>query len=120
MCPSLPFAQMPKVRTLCIILELDKALLKFLTLCSPVLVLIVGRRLQLHRGIVPIMLQSTLDPGCANTSMSVLRAEAIRTAKELGFLKTGDRVITVDRTVGKAHDMHHYSHNMKVATIREN
>jgi pyruvate kinase len=80
----------------------------------------VGRRLQLHRGIVPIMLQSTLDPGCANTSMSVLRAEAIRTAKELGFLKTGDRVITVDRTVGKAHDMHHYSHNMKVATIREN
>ena len=66
------------------------------------------------------MLQSSLDPGSANTSMSVLRAEAIRTAKELGFVKTGDRIITVDRTVGKAHDMHHYSHNMKVATIRDN
>lgn len=80
----------------------------------------VGRRLQLHRSIVPIMLQSSLDPGSMDTSMSVLRAEAIRTAKELGFLKTGDRIITVDRTVGKAHDMHHYSHNMKVSTIRDN
>ena len=80
----------------------------------------VGRRLQLHRSIVPIMLQSSMDPGSAATSMGILRAEAIRTAKELGFVKTGDRVITVDRSVGKAHDMHHYSHNMKVATIREN
>lgn len=79
----------------------------------------VGRRLQLHRSIVPIMLQSTLDPGCVNTSMSVLRAESIRTAKELGFVKTGDRVVNVDRTVGKAHDMHHFSHNMRVSTIRE-
>lgn len=80
----------------------------------------VGRRLQLHRTIVPIMMQSTLDPGHRDTSMSILRAEAIRTAKELGFLKTGDRVVMVDRTVGKLHEMHHYSHNMKVATIREN
>jgi len=80
----------------------------------------VGRRLQLHRAIVPIMLQSSLDPGSMDTSMSVLRAEAIRTAKELGFVRTGDRVVTVDRTVGKSHDMHHFAHNMQVATIRDN
>ena len=80
----------------------------------------VARRLQLHRSIVPIMLQSSLDPGSETTLMSILRAEAIRTAKELGFVKTGDRVITVDRTPGKSHEMHTYAHNMQVATIREN
>lgn len=79
----------------------------------------VARRLQLHRSVYPIMLQSTLDPGDAATSMSVLRAEAVRTAKELGYARAGDRIIMVDRTKGKAHDMHDYSHNMKVVTLRE-
>jgi pyruvate kinase len=79
----------------------------------------VARRLQLHRSITPIMLQSTLDPDSTTTKMGFLRAEAIRTAKELGFLKSGDRIILVDRTKGKAHDMHDYAHNMKVITIRE-
>jgi pyruvate kinase len=78
-----------------------------------------ARRLQLHRSIVPIMLQSSVDPLGELTSMSILRAEAIRTAKELGFVRTGDRVITVDRTRGKPHDMHLYAHNMQVATIRD-
>jgi len=79
----------------------------------------VARRLQLHRSIYPIMLQSTLDPGSNKTSMSVLRAEAVRTAKELGFARAGDRVVMIDRTKGKAHDMHDFSHNMKVVTLRE-
>lgn len=78
----------------------------------------VGRRLQLHRGITPIVLQSPLDPGSASTSMGLLRAEAVRTAKELGFTKAGDRIIMVDRSAGKEHDMHHYSNNMKVVTLR--
>lgn len=77
----------------------------------------VARRLQLHRSVYPIMLQSKLDPGSAATSMSVLRAEAVRTAKELGFAKAGDRVVMIDRTKGKAHDLHDYSHNMKVVTL---
>ena len=38
----------------------------------------VARRLQLHRSIYPIMLQSSLDPALRDTSMSVLRAEAVR------------------------------------------
>ena len=79
----------------------------------------VARRLQLHRSIYPILLQSKLDPGCAATSMSILRAEALRTAKELGFAKSGDRIVTLDRTKGRDHDMHEYSHNLKVVTLRE-
>eukprot|EP00593_Proboscia_inermis_P005176 CAMPEP_0171306632 /NCGR_PEP_ID=MMETSP0816-20121228/16664_1 /TAXON_ID=420281 /ORGANISM="Proboscia inermis, Strain CCAP1064/1" /LENGTH=306 /DNA_ID=CAMNT_0011788347 /DNA_START=45 /DNA_END=965 /DNA_ORIENTATION=+ len=77
----------------------------------------VARRLQLHRSITPIMLQSTLDPKCKETKMGLLRAEAIRVARELGYLKGGDRYITVDRTAGKDHDMHDFSHNMKVSSL---
>lgn len=70
----------------------------------------VARRLQLHRSVTPIMLQSKLDPGSSQTRMGILRAEAIRTAKELGFVSIGDRIIMVDRTVGKSHDQHEFSH----------
>uniref|UniRef100_A0A7S3LCL2 Pyruvate kinase n=1 Tax=Amphora coffeiformis TaxID=265554 RepID=A0A7S3LCL2_9STRA len=79
----------------------------------------VARRLQLHRSLYPIMLQSSLDPGSRETSMSVLRAEAVRVAKEMGHAKVGDRIIMVDRTVGKGHDLHEYAHNMKVVTLKE-
>jgi pyruvate kinase len=79
----------------------------------------VARRLQLHRSIIPIMLQSEADPGDSSTRMGYLRAEAVRTAKELGFAHSGDRIIMVDRTVGKSHDMHEFSHNMKVVTLRD-
>ena len=78
----------------------------------------VGRRLQLHRGILPVMLQSNLDPLSQQTNMSSLRAEAMRTAVELGFARAGDRVITVDRTVGQPNDMHHHSYNMKMSTLK--
>jgi pyruvate kinase len=79
----------------------------------------IARRLQLHRGIAPIMLHSALDPGSPKTRMGLLRAEAIRTAKEMGFLRAGDRIVTVDRTAGKDHDMHDYAHNLKLVTIRD-
>ena len=79
----------------------------------------VARRLQLNRGILPVMLQSTLDPLSAGTRMGTLRAEAMRTAIELGFARSGDRVITVDRTVGKPHDMHTHSFNMKMSTLKQ-
>jgi len=78
----------------------------------------VARRLQLHRGILPMMLQSDLDPLSAKTRMASLRAEAMRTAVELGFARAGDRVITVDRTEGQPQDMHHHSYNMKMSTLR--
>jgi pyruvate kinase len=78
----------------------------------------VARRLQLHRGVTPIMLQSPFDPLSPETSMGLLRAEAIRTAKELGFVKSGDRLIIVDQSMGKSTDMHEVSHNMKVITLR--
>ena len=51
--------------------------------------------------------------------MGLLRAEAVRTAKELGFAWVDDRIIMVDRTKGRDHDMHHFSHNMKVVTLRD-
>lgn len=79
----------------------------------------VARRLQLIRSITPIMLQSPYSPGQSSTQFSLLRAETVRTAKELGFVKDGDRIILVDRTMGRAHDMHEYAHNMKVVTVRE-
>mmetsp|Transcript_12756 Transcript_12756/g.19770 ORF Transcript_12756/g.19770 Transcript_12756/m.19770 type:complete len:575 (+) Transcript_12756:13-1737(+) len=78
----------------------------------------VARRLQLNRGILPVMLQSELDPLSPGTRMGTLRAEAMRTAVELGFARAGDRVITVDRTVGKPQDMHHHSFNMKMSTLK--
>ena len=66
------------------------------------------------------MLQTLLDdPGSSATRMGLLRAEAVRTAKELGFARAGDRIIMVDRTKGRDHDMHHFSHNMKVVTLRD-
>ena len=37
----------------------------------------VARRLQLHRGILPMMLQSDLDPLAPTTNMGLLRAEAM-------------------------------------------
>ena len=70
----------------------------------------VARRLQLHRCITPILLQTKLDPTSSQTRMGLLRAEAVRTAKELGFSSSGDRIIMVDRTAGKAHDLHAYAH----------
>jgi len=79
----------------------------------------VARRLQLHRSITPVMLLSSLDPGSRDTRMGLLRAEAVRTAKELGYASVGDRIILVDRTVGKVHDRHEYAHNMKVVTLRD-
>ena len=79
----------------------------------------VARRLQLHRSIYPVLSQSRLDPGSAATRMGILRAEAIRTAKELGWARSGDRIVFMDRTQGKEHDLHHFSHNMKVVTLRD-
>lgn len=78
----------------------------------------VARRLQLHRGVFPIMLQTTDDPLAPGTRMATLRAEAMRTAVELGFAMAGDRVITVDRTLGKPGDMHLHSYNMKMSTLK--
>jgi len=79
----------------------------------------VARRLQLHRGLTPVMLQSAWDPNDSKTSMGKLRAEAARTARELGYAREGDRIIFMDRTKGKDHDLFHYSHNMKISTLRE-
>ena len=77
----------------------------------------VARRLQLHRSITPVMLQTEQDLTSPQTSFGKLRAEAMRTAKEIGFAKSGDRIIMVDRTPGRGHDMHAMAHNMKVVTL---
>lgn len=87
-----------------------------LAFCTDIL---VARRLQLHRSLLPILLQTKMDPGSNVTRMGFLRAEAVRTAKELGIVKAGDRVVTVDRTAGKSHDHFDFSHNIKLSTIRE-
>jgi len=79
----------------------------------------VARRLQLHRALTPIMLQSAWDPSDVKVSMGKLRAEAARTARELGYVREGDRIIFMDRTKGKDHDLFKYSHNMKISTLRE-
>lgn len=79
----------------------------------------VARRLQLHRGVTPVLLQTTLDPLKAG-AMAGLRAESMRTALEMGFARAGDTVITVDRTIGGPQDMHQYSFNMKFGTLKEN
>lgn len=78
----------------------------------------VARRLQLHRAITPIMLQTTAPGSKAPiTSTGLLRQEAIRTAMEMGFVKKGDRVIVVDQTLGKSSHMYDVANNMKVVTL---
>lgn len=78
----------------------------------------VARRLQLCRGVMPILLQGDLDPLAQGTRMATIRAEAMRTAVELGFARAGDRVITVDRSIGQPQDMHFHSFNMKMCTLK--
>jgi len=79
----------------------------------------VARRLQLYRSVKPLMLQSEHSPAASETSFAKLRAETVRTAKELGYIKSGDLVIMVDRSVGRDQDMHAFSHNMKIVTVRD-
>jgi hypothetical protein len=50
--------------------------------------------------------------------MATLRGEAVRTAKEIGYIRNGDRVIFMDRSKGKENDMFEYSHNIKLSTIQ--
>jgi pyruvate kinase len=76
----------------------------------------VARRLQLYRALVPLMLQAELNPSLM--WLGELRSEAVRTAKELGFIKNGDRIIMVDQTKGKGTDDYRYAHNLKVVTIQ--
>jgi len=77
-----------------------------------------ARRLQLHRGLTPIMLQhKSIESNQPITSTGLLRQEAIRTAVELGFVKKGDKVIIVDQTLGKSTHMYDVANNMKVVTL---
>lgn len=77
-----------------------------------------ARRLQLHRALTPIMLQDkSVETNKPITSTGLLRQEAIRTAVELGFVKSGDRIIIVDQTLGKPTHMYDVANNMKVVTI---
>jgi pyruvate kinase len=78
----------------------------------------VARRLQLHRAILPLLLLTDLDPKDPKTRLSMLRAETIRTSKELGLIQNGDRIIMVDQSRGKPGDHHEAAHNMRVVTIR--
>jgi len=78
----------------------------------------VARRLQLHRAITPIMLQSrSVETNEQITSTGLLRQEAIRTAVEMGFVSKGDRVVVVDQTLGKPTHMYDVANNMKVVTL---
>lgn len=77
----------------------------------------VARRLQLCRGVLPVMLQTDLDPLRPGEWMGAMRAEAMRTTVELGYARAGDRVITVDRALGKPGDVASVSFNMKMSTL---
>ena len=79
----------------------------------------VARRLQLHRSVKPILFHSCMSTTSeAGWRMATLRGEAVRTAKEIGYIRNGDRVIFMDRSKGKKDDMFEYSHNIKLSTIR--
>lgn len=80
----------------------------------------VARRLQLYRGVVPLVLRTGgADPDVVGTRMGLLRAEAVRTARELGHVRPGDRIVFADRSRGKVHDTFEYSHNIKLSTLRD-
>ena len=49
--------------------------------------------------------------------MGLLRAESIRTCRELGYVSDGDRVVSVDRALGKAHDAFAVAQTLKIYTV---
>ena len=49
--------------------------------------------------------------------MGLLRAESIRTCRELGYVTDGDRVVSVDRALGKAHDAFAVAQTLKIYTV---
>ncbi len=53
----------------------------------------------------------------AHRSMGLLRAESIRTCRELGYVSDGDRVVSVDRALGKAHDAFAVAQTLKIYTV---
>ena len=53
----------------------------------------------------------------AHRSMGLLRAESIRTCRELGYVTDGDRVVSVDRALGKAHDAFAVAQTLKIYTV---
>ena len=65
----------------------------------------IARQFQLHCSVKPILLQSKLDPGSSKTGMASLRAESVRTAKELGIVMNWDKIVTMDRSKGKGGGM---------------
>ena len=80
----------------------------------------VARKLQLHRAIHPVLLDACAteqNPYVAGTRMGLLRAESVRTSKELGYIKDGDRVVSVDRNKGKHHDAFSLGTSLKIFTV---
>lgn len=81
----------------------------------------VARKLQLLRGVHPVMLDACAadqDPYVAGTRMGVLRSESIRTAYEMGFVRPGDRVVSLDRNLGKPSDTFVIGTTMKSFTVK--
>ncbi len=61
--------------------------------------------------------QGAENPYEKGTSMGLLRAESIRTCRELGYVTDGDRVVSVDRALGKAHDAFAVAQTLKIYTV---
>ena len=55
----------------------------------------IGRRLVLHRGVYPIVMEKANFGGSGGTEHDRV-VEAMRTAKEIGWIKTNNRVVVVD------------------------
>ena len=61
--------------------------------------------------------QGAENPYEKGTSMGLFRAESIRTCRELGYVTDGDRVVSVDRALGKAHDAFAVAQTLKIYTV---
>ena len=66
----------------------------------------IARQLQFHRSLHPILVPTSDVNAGSDTfdsaKMTELRAEALRTVTELGWLKSGDKVVIVDRKAGQS------------------
>jgi len=82
----------------------------------------VARQLNFHRAVQPILLPikgdtTTLD-AYDSKQMTELRTEALRTCSELGWIKSSDRVVVVDRKAGSSTaDKYHGRVNLLVLTV---
>uniref|UniRef100_A0A7S2MRG2 Pyruvate kinase C-terminal domain-containing protein n=1 Tax=Octactis speculum TaxID=3111310 RepID=A0A7S2MRG2_9STRA len=81
----------------------------------------VARQLQFHRALYPMLMPDwSIEENWAHITSKrsgEIRAEALRTAQEAGWVKAGDQVVIMDTKQGSSTGKHQFRTNLLVLTI---